>query len=69
MARVGIALYGLYPAPCLKRELRLVPALTWKTRVASVKRVPAGMTVSYGRTYRTASETTLATIPTVSAGG
>ncbi|MFO7318508.1 MAG: alanine racemase [Limnochordia bacterium] len=69
MARVGIALYGLYPAPCLKRELRLVPALTWKTRVASVKRVPAGMTVSYGRTYRTASETTLATIPVGYADG
>lgn len=69
MARAGIALYGLYPTPELKHELRLTPAMTWKTRVASVKRVPAGMGVSYGRLYRTARETTLATVPVGYADG
>jgi len=69
MARAGLALYGLYPAPEFRPQLRLRPALTWKTRVASVKRVPAGMGVSYGQTYRTAKETTLATIPVGYADG
>ena len=69
MARVGLGLYGLYPAEQLKDKIDLKPAMTWKTRVATVKRVPPGMGVSYGQIYRTAKETTLATIPVGYADG
>ena len=44
-------------------ELGLVPAMTARTRVAVVKRVPAGSGVSYGHTYVTGRETTLAVVP------
>ena len=69
MARVGLGLYGLYPPEQLKDKIDLKPAMTWKTRVATVKRVPPGMGVSYGQIYRTAKETTLATIPVGYADG
>jgi alanine racemase len=69
MARVGLGLYGLYPAPHLKGLIELRPALTWKSRVATVKRVPAGTGVSYGQVYHTPKETTLATIPVGYADG
>lgn len=71
MARVGIGLYGLWPSKetylsCLmrrKRPLSLVPVLSWKARIAQVKRVPAGATIGYGRTFKTTRPTVLAVIP------
>lgn len=67
MARVGLALFGLYPVrnvePDPSQTVALKPAMSWKSRVATVKRVPAGTGVSYGHTYQTLSETTLVTIP------
>lgn len=69
MARVGIGLYGLYPAEHLRGFVPLEPALSWKTRVATVKTVPAGMGVSYGQVYRTPRTTRLATIPVGYADG
>lgn len=68
-ARVGLGLYGLYPSEHLRKYVKLRPALSWKCRVAAVKRVPAGTPVSYGRTYVTAKETGLATIPVGYADG
>jgi alanine racemase len=61
LVRTGIACYGLSPIPGLAVDLR--PAMTVRARVALVKRVPAGQGVSYGHTYRTAKETTLALVP------
>jgi alanine racemase len=62
LVRVGIAVYGLSPLP---REYLtgLRPAMTARARVALTKRVPAGQGVSYGHTYVTQRETTLALIP------
>ena len=51
MVREGIILYGMYPNSVpQKGELR--PVMTLKTRVSQVRALPAGTTVSYGRTYR-----------------
>jgi len=63
--RVGLALYGLAPTqdPRQARELGLRPAMTVQGRVANVKRVPAGTSVSYDYTYTTDRETTLALVP------
>jgi alanine racemase len=62
LVRPGIAVYGLSP---LSREhvTNLRPAMTARARVALTKRVPAGQGVSYGLTYTTDRETTLALIP------
>lgn len=64
MVRPGIALYGHYPDPsCMGLEgLELKPVMTLKTRVASVKTVPAGTAVSYGCTHVLTRETKLAAL-------
>jgi alanine racemase len=65
LVRPGIAVYGLSPAPARvgAAELGLRPAMTLLARVAMAKRVPAGAGVSYGHTYLTPAETTLALLP------
>ena len=53
--RPGLAVYGVVPSAkrrivsVLKRHL--CPALAWKCRVSFVKEVPAGTSLSYGRTF------------------
>lgn len=49
--RPGIALYGISPNPRLPLSDDLVPILSWKTRVLTVKNLKAKDTVGYGRTY------------------
>ncbi len=51
MVREGIMLYGMYP-DSVPRQGELRPVMTLKTRVSQVRALPAGTTVSYGRTYR-----------------
>jgi alanine racemase len=65
LVRCGIATYGLSPVPQLSSaaELGLLPAMTAQARLAVVKRVAAGAGVSYGHTYVTQKETTLAVVP------
>ena len=61
LVRAGIAAYGLSPVAGHTYGLR--PAMTARARVALTKRVPAGQGVSYGLTYVTPRETTLAVVP------
>jgi alanine racemase len=61
LVRTGIATYGLSPVAGERFGLR--PAMTVRARVMVAKRVPAGEGVSYGHTYRTSRETTLAVVP------
>jgi alanine racemase len=71
LARVGIGLYGLWPSKetylsCLldrKELLSLEPVLSWKARIAQIKKVPAGADIGYGGTYRTTRPTVLAVVP------
>jgi alanine racemase len=46
--RVGLALYGLYPAPHLQPCLDLRPVMQVKARVTHIKDIEAGTGVSYG---------------------
>ena len=63
MVRAGIALYGLYPsAEVDKNRIALKPAMALKTRIAHLKKVPAGFKISYGITYETKKPTTIATV-------
>ena len=64
MVRPGIALYGHYPDPSCEGldGPGLRPVMTLKTRVASVKTVPAGTPVSYGCTHVLQRDTRLAAL-------
>jgi alanine racemase len=62
LVRPGIAVYGHSPIP-QAGTFGLRPAMTLTARIALTKRVAAGSGVSYGHTYRTSAETTLALIP------
>lgn len=68
--RAGIAIYGISPGPGvdhLTGDLR--PAMTVRTMVSHVKRVPLGSRVSYGLRHRFTRDTTLATVPVGYADG
>jgi alanine racemase len=69
LVRVGIALYGLPPAPLLASRVALRPALALRARVSQVRRVPAGHAVSYGQRYRLRSDATIAVVPVGYADG
>ncbi|MDD5746616.1 MAG: alanine racemase, partial [Candidatus Omnitrophica bacterium] len=53
MVRPGLMLYGMYPHPRLKNKVSLKPVLSLRTRITFLKKVPAGRSISYGRTYVT----------------
>jgi len=71
MVRIGIGLYGLWPSKetflsCRLRNrspLELTPVLSWRARIAQVKKVPRGSFIGYGCTYRTTRPTRLAVVP------
>lgn len=68
--RLGIVLYGHWPSREVqviskqrKTRLDIHPVLTWKTRVAQVKRVAKGTPVSYGLTERVHRDSKIAVLP------
>lgn len=61
--RTGIAIYGLNPFDDQPPSLSLKPALTLKSHVARIRTLPAGSSISYGRTYKTVKSTPVALIP------
>lgn len=65
LVRLGIGLYGLWPSAATHRVARfdLKPVMSWKTHILQVKRVPAGTTVGYGRTYRVRRKMPIAILP------
>lgn len=69
MVRVGLMMYGLYPMGSSRSLINLKPALSFKSRITYLKRIPAATPLSYGCTYATPSETTVVTIPVGYADG
>ncbi|MGI5877578.1 MAG: alanine racemase [Christensenellales bacterium] len=65
--RLGIAMYGLDPSGSANPNLR--PALSWVTRIVCLKRIAAGETVGYGRTYTAPGPRIIATLPVGYADG
>ena len=63
MVRPGVSLYGMYPDPTTPRTVDLEPVMSVHSRVSMVKRVPAGATVGYGRTWRAPTDRWIATVP------
>ncbi len=69
MVRTGIAMYGLSPAPLTPVPADFLPALTWKTHVAQVKRLPPGHYVGDSNAYRTQQTQLVAILPVGFADG
>lgn len=64
IVRAGIIMYGLWPSADVdKNSIDLKPLMTLKSHVAYVKKLEAGREISYGGTYVTEEERTIATIP------
>ena len=51
MVRVGLATYGLYPAPHLETKVDLRPVLVLKARITHIKQIEPGTGVSYGHRF------------------
>ena len=63
MVREGILLYGISPLEeGMRCPVKVRPVMTMKSRVIQVKTVPPQTVISYGSTYRTRSETVVATL-------
>ena len=62
MVRPGLIQYGMMPSAFMQTMLPLSPVMSLKTNVSLVKCVPAGETVSYGRTYTAELDTRVATV-------
>ena len=64
LIRIGIGAYGLTPfEEGEELGVALRPAMELSASIVSVKRVPAGSGVSYGHSYVTERETSLALVP------
>jgi alanine racemase len=62
MVRVGLAIYGLYPATHLQSVINLKPVLQVKARVTQVKTIPPQTGVGYGYQYITERELRIAVV-------
>jgi len=67
MFRLGLALYGVEPriTPPIDSapHPHLEPALTWKTRVADLRTIPAGTEIGYNGTFTATEPMKLALLP------
>ncbi len=62
LARLGIILYGLTPDASLTLPGEIQPVMSLRSAVSRVEEIPAGVSVSYGRTFTSSKPMKLATI-------
>jgi alanine racemase len=62
LVRVGLATYGLYPAPHLQDAVNLKPVMQVKARVTQVKTISPGTGVSYGYQFIAQKQTQIAVV-------
>lgn len=69
MVRVGMSLYGVYTVADPRRvqklfpKFQLQPVLRWYTIVLQTKRIPAGTSIGYNRTYTTKRQAQVVVLP------
>ncbi|MBQ6972866.1 MAG: alanine racemase [Synergistaceae bacterium] len=65
MGRFGLVLYGYASTETGNEDstLGLHPVMTVKSRITAVRSLPAGTTISYGRTYRLTRDSIMAVLP------
>jgi len=69
MVRPGVSIYGYYPSCETTESIKLQPAMSFKSRVISVKEVESGEKVSYNSAFETERRTKIATMPVGYADG
>lgn len=62
MVRPGLLVYGHTPSIDLRNKIDIQSAMNFKSKLVLVRDLPAGESVSYGRTYITDKPTTVGTI-------
>ncbi len=67
MVRIGIGLYGRWPAKEVQAFLRdritLKPALVWKSLITELKKLPKGSRIGYDLTEKLLSDSRVAVVP------
>ncbi len=63
MVRPGLMLYGYNPLEQERDDQKLEPVMSLVTRIAYLKKVAAGVPISYARTFVTKRESVIATLP------
>jgi alanine racemase len=66
MVRLGIGLYGVWPSPDMADmvpDIKLTPAMNWRTILSEVKSIPKGHSVGYNRTYVAQRKTNIGIVP------
>jgi alanine racemase len=71
ICRTGIANYGMWPseeaflslAEDRKEKIVFTPVLTWKTRITQIKKIAAGESVGYGRSFIAEKDLIIAILP------
>ncbi|KKU78271.1 MAG: Alanine racemase [Parcubacteria group bacterium GW2011_GWA2_47_64] len=67
MVRVGIGLYGLWPAPevreAFKDRITLRPALVWKSFITETKKLPVGSRIGYDLTEELRQDSAVGIVP------
>ena len=69
LVRPGITLYGSPPSPDFQGKLDLKPVMRLKSRIAMLKWVETGTTISYARRFTSAGKTLIASVPVGYADG
>ncbi len=69
MIRPGIPLYGLHPDRSTVGKIDLQPVMELKSRIVSLKHMPKGTCISYGRTYTLERDSVVAVVPVGYADG
>ena len=69
LVRPGIALYGALPSADFAGKMALRPVMSLKSRIAMLKWVEPGTTISYARRYTAGERTLIASVPVGYADG
>lgn len=69
LVRPGIALYGALPSNDFQGRLSLRPVMSLKSKIAMLKWVEPGTTISYGRRFTAPCRTLIASVPVGYADG
>uniref|UniRef100_UPI004048F13F alanine racemase n=1 Tax=Ignavibacterium sp. TaxID=2651167 RepID=UPI004048F13F len=62
IVRPGISLYGYYPSKLTNQSIELLPVMSIVSKVASVKKIEKGDTVSYSRKFKATKKTKIASV-------
>jgi alanine racemase len=69
LIRPGITMYGALPSADFQGKLELKPVMHLKSRIAMLKWVEPGTTISYGRRFTAGQRTLIASVPVGYADG